>query len=299
MSPFSAKRNIELMQQNKILLNEVSRLKQKVLFDDYSTYHPKKRHSLSHSAIRKVLDSFYQVNSSSVEKTLLEFCTFKNYFHDIPLYPDGNNLLTPCWINTWLPAGDGISLYAYTALNKPRYYVECGSGASTKFVRKAIEDHKLATKIISIDPYPRAEIDNICDSIYRMPLEDMNIDFFAELSAQDLLFIDNSHRAFQNSDVTVFFTEVMPVLPTGLLFGVHDILLPDDYPEEWKNRFFNEQYLLCCYLLGGSEAFSIELPMSYLANYTKCMHNLNEIWGEHTPMDTVQKYGGAFWMRKK
>ena len=33
---------------------------------------------------------------------------------------------------------------------------------------------------------------------------------------------------------------------------MHDILLPFDYPAEWADRFFNEQYLLASYLLGGA-----------------------------------------------
>ena len=64
------------------------------------------------------------------------------------------------------------------------------------------------------------------------------------LSAGDMVFIDNSHRAFQNSDVTVFFTEVLPALPAGVAYGIHDIFLPDDYPAGWSDRFYNEQYLL-------------------------------------------------------
>jgi hypothetical protein len=58
-----------------------------------------------------------------------------------------------------------------TKLN-PKRYIEVGSGNSTKYVRRAISDHGLRTKIISIDPHPRAVIDTICDEVIRERLED-------------------------------------------------------------------------------------------------------------------------------
>ena len=38
-----------------------------------------------------------------------------------------------------------------------------------------------------------------------------------------------------NSDVTVFFCEILSVLPKGLVFGFHDIYLPFDYPDIWSD----------------------------------------------------------------
>ena len=112
------------------------------------------------------------------------------------------------------------------------------------FARQAIRDNALRTKIISIDPFPRANIEALCDEIIRLPCEYVPSDFFDSLASDDILFVDNSHRAFPNSDVTVFFTEILPNLPKGLIYGLHDIFLPWDYPDEWRERFYNEQYLL-------------------------------------------------------
>ena len=44
--------------------------------------------------------------------------------------------------------------------------MQIGSGNSTKIARKAINDQKLKTKITSIDPHPRIEIDLICITAY-------------------------------------------------------------------------------------------------------------------------------------
>src|ERR1019366_3993414 len=106
--------------------------------------------------------------------------------------------------------------------------VEIGSGNSTKFVARAIADHGLETKIISIDPQPRAEIDSLCNEVMRKPLEKCNLDIFGTLGESDIVFADNSHQSFMNSDVTVFFCEVLPMLARGVTVGIHDIFLPQD-----------------------------------------------------------------------
>src|SRR4029453_9997100 len=104
---------------------------------------------------------------------------------------------------------------------KPNLLIEVGSGYSTRFARAAIQANSPATRLISIDPSPRAEISLLCDESIKTPLEDVNQGVFARLQSGDILFIDNSHRAFQNSDVTVFFVEILPNLPKGCVLHIH------------------------------------------------------------------------------
>lgn len=193
---------------------------------------------------------------------LREFQRFAPYLTAIKEEAPDSSL--PSWKNDWIPALDAISLYCFTAITKPRLYFEIGSGVSTTFVRQSISDHDLPSRIISIDPFPRSEIDRICDEVIRNPVEDVDLRVFDQLVAGDMLFCDNSHRSFQNSDVTVFFTEILPRLKAGVMVGVHDIFLPHDYPSEWSKRFYNEQYLLACWLLGG-DRLKIELPSYHCA----------------------------------
>lgn len=124
----------------------------------------------------------------------------------------------------------------------------------------------------------------------------MDPSYFSILEEGDLFFIDNSHRSFQNSDVTVFFTEILPRLKPGVTVGIHDIFLPFDYPNEWSDRFYNEQYLLCCYLLGGMQKLQIELPLVYLYYCTDSMQQLETLWSDER-MQGVEKHGVAFWLR--
>jgi len=201
----------------------------------------------------------------------------------------------PYWTNGFIPPLDAVAIYGLLAIRNPRLFVEIGSGNSTKFARRSIRDHRLRTRIISIDPHPLTEIDRICDQVIRNPLQDIDLALFDDLTAEDIVFCDGSHRAFQNSDVTVFFCDVLPRLATGMTVGVHDIFLPEDYPEQWLGRFYNEQYLLSCYLMGG-DRLSVELPGYYCAADPELYGLLNGLWTRLNLPDVPYR-GSAFWLR--
>ena len=67
-----------------------------------------------------------------------------------------------------------------------------------------------------------------------------------------------------NSDVTVFFLQVLPQLPAGVLVGIHDVLWPEDYLPMWADFLWSEQYLVAAWLLGGGAGMEIELPAHYV-----------------------------------
>jgi hypothetical protein len=204
----------------------------------------------------------------------------------------------PVWINGWLPALDSMALYAFLARHNPKHYLEVGSGNSTKFARRAIADHRLQTRITSIDPHPRAEIDGICDRVIRTPVEAVALETFDILEAGDILFIDSSHRTFMNSDVTMLFLEVLPRLAPGVLVQVHDVTLPYDYPPEWSGRFYSEQYLLAAYLLAGGGALDVVLPCAFVSDDPELHGILSPIWNAKW-MTGVEAWGGSFWFRPR
>lgn len=205
--------------------------------------------------------------------------------------------IQPQWKQNWFPPLDGMSSYAMVAGKKPDLIIEIGSGNSTKFFGRSIRDHDLSTKIWSIDPKPRAEIDEICDRIFRCSLEDIDLNTFDSLKAGDILFFDGSHRSFQNSDVTVFFIDVLPRIPDNVFIGIHDIFWPYDYPERWVDRYYNEQYLLAAYML----AFGRHFPLVFSCSYS--WRNLQEKLVDALSSDVVAHVGavrgGCFWFEKK
>jgi hypothetical protein len=166
----------------------------------------------------------------------------------------------PFWNNIWFSCLDAASLVSFLLTRSPKSYLEIGSGHSTLFARHAIAWGKLPTKVVSVDPKPRAEIDALCDETIRRPLEQVPLDIFDRLNAGDILFFDGTHRVFTNSDTTAFFLDVIPRLRPGILVHIHDIFLPWDYPAEWNNRYYSEQYLLGAMLLCGAPPFKVVLP---------------------------------------
>jgi predicted O-methyltransferase YrrM len=227
--------------------------------------------------------------------TLRSFLRFQQQLLSIPVRSVGEESSDPCWINTWFEGLDIVALYSLVSLRRPAHYIEVGSGQSTRIVRKAIADHGLPTRIISLDPQPRAAIDAICDEVVRSRLEDCDLALFSRLKAGDMLFLDGSHRCFQNSDVVVFFLEVLPQLTPGVLVHVHDIWLPYDYPPEWSARYFSEQYLLGVYLLArAAEKLRIVLPNAFVSEDEELRHVLDELW-QRPELAAVVPHGVSFW----
>src|SRR5262245_47808439 len=165
----------------------------------------------------------------------------------IPVRSQGDSM-EPAWVNGFLPGLDAAALYGMLALTPPETYLEVGSGNSTRFARRAIRDHSLETRIVSIDPHPRVEIDSISDQVIRAPLEAVDLAPILALKPGDILFLDGSHRAFMNSDVTVAFLEILPRLQRGVRVQIHDICLPYDYPPGTEDFYYSEQYVLAAFL---------------------------------------------------
>jgi hypothetical protein len=236
------------------------------------------------------------VGTSRYQDWLHSFALLQDHFIAISA-TEPTDERQPYWTNPWLPPLDAIALTGIIGRRNPRRYVEVGSGNSTKYVRRAITDLKLRTKITSIDPHPRVVIDELCDEVIREGLENIDLSIFSDLGEEDVVFIDNSHRSFQNSDVTVFFTEGLPRLKSGCIYGIHDVFLPNDYPQEWLSRYYNEQYLLMTYLLGGAGGDEIILPVHFVQCSPALLKILDPIL-EHPALGGAPGVGGGFWLHK-
>ncbi len=144
---------------------------------------------------------------------------------------------------TWFPALDGAAAYAIVRRHRPRRIVEIGSGHSTRFLARAAADGALGAEIVCIDPQPRRSLEGLGVRHEARLLDDGDRPLFEALAADDVLFIDSSHVAMPGSDVDRLFLDVLPRLAPGVLVHVHDVLLPDPYPEAWAWRGYNEQLL--------------------------------------------------------
>ncbi len=190
-----------------------------------------------------------------------------------------------------------MALYAFLAMHDAARYVEIGSGVSTKFARLAIMNHGLRTQVISIDPAPRNRIDALSDQVVRAPFEEIDLRLLDQLQAGDILFIDSSHRSFQNSDVTIFFLEALPRVAPGVLFHMHDIYLPDDYIAGHVSRCWNEQYLLATALIFGGHQFETLFPCWFVSQQPDLAARKDQLL-RRGPLADLSIHGVSYWFQK-
>lgn len=258
---------------------------------DYPIF-PKVRYSIDRP--HPLLNELFVNNADAYHKYIAKFDFYIEKIAAISLVPA--NEFEPFWNNGWVERLDAVSLYCMPVINNANIYFEVGSGNSTKFVRKAVNDFGLKTQVISLDPHPRAEIDKLCDKIYRQPLEDFDTSIITDmLYPGDILMIDNSHRGFQNSDVTVFFLDILPKIRKGVLLYIDDIFLPYDYPEKWLKRFYNEQYFLANTILSG-DTVEVLLPSHYCERSPELKQQIDQLCSK---INTgIQGLSNGIWLKK-
>jgi len=260
--------------------------------EDYYPIHVRPRwgHGQSpHRPIEKLLTS----DLASFSSLLRDCLKYKDRFAAVP-YEQASPTL-PHWDNRWFSSLDGAALMYFVLSRAPRTYLEVGSGHSTKFVRSAIAADALSTRMISIDPHPRLEIDALCDEVARSPLEDIDLSIFDRVGPGDIVFFDGSHRVFTNSDTTTFFLDVLPRLKKGVLVHFHDIFWPDDYLPEWDGRLYSEQYLLGALLLGGSARYRVLLPNYFVSKNAATAPIIGQL-GIPVTYPGTAKPGNSFWI---
>jgi hypothetical protein len=158
----------------------------------------------------------------------------------------------PRWDQDWFPTLDAAVGYAMVRAARPRRLVEVGAGHSTRFYARAVADGGLATRIVALDPEPRADLDGLAIEMRRADAATAGDDVFDALGPGDVLAIDSSHILMPGTDVDRLLNRVLPGLLAGTLVHVHDIFLPDDYPADWAWRGYNEQLGVAPLLTGGA-----------------------------------------------
>lgn len=167
--------------------------------------------------------------------------------------------------NDYFGGFDAAVYYSLIRHLRPQRIIEIGGGYSTQIANQALARNEQGS-LTCIEPFPEERLTGaeLNAEIISKPVEDLDLEFFSGLKANDILFIDSSHTVKFGSDVCYELLQVLPSLAPGVWVHVHDIFFPHDYPVEWllKRRLaLNEQYLL-----EGFLAFNGEFRVA-LANY--------------------------------
>ncbi|WP_288901880.1 class I SAM-dependent methyltransferase [uncultured Sneathiella sp.] len=222
--------------------------------------------SLPNATARKsyrAIERFMAEREGDFAKRLENLTTYKDRFESFGTLPPPE----PRFEQDWFPRLDAAIAYAMVREEKPARIVEVGSGHSTRFMVRAIKDEALSTEFTAIDPAPRATIETLPIQVIRKTLHDAKNDSFANLAPGDILFIDSSHIAMPGSDVDRLFLDILPSLPAGVFIHIHDIFLPDDYPDSWDWRGYNEQQITAPLFLGGG--YELIFSSAYVASRMK------------------------------
>lgn len=197
---------------------------------------------------------------------------------------------------------DGEMLYSMIRFFTPQTIIEIGSGFSTRLIARALqknaEGRSSHPKFISIEPYPDPIIKKGISGSHLLiekQVQDVPVDFFKQLCANDILFIDSSHVLKIGSDVQYEILEILPRLQKGVIIHIHDIFLPAEYKKEWvlkKYRFWNEQYLLQAFL-SGNTSFKVLWGGSFI--HLKYPEKLQHAFPSY---QKEIHWPGSFWIQK-
>jgi hypothetical protein len=200
---------------------------------------------------------------------------------------------TPRLDQDWFPTLDAAAAYTIVRRTRPRRIVEVGSGHSTRFLARAIADGGLATVLTCIDPAPRATLDGLAVDWLPRLVQDAPQSCFTGLREGDVLFIDSSHVLMPGSDVDRLLNHVLPVLAPGTIVHVHDIFLPDPYPESWAWRGYNEQSAVAAMLQGGA------YEMLFASHYVVSRHGDRLARGAFAGLaDSASAFASSLWLQK-
>jgi predicted O-methyltransferase YrrM len=196
-------------------------------------------------------------------------------------------------------AFDAIMLYGMLREARPRRIVEIGSGFSSAAMLD-LDELVLggSVEFTFIDPEMKRlrellrEGDASRATLIERRVQEVPLDAFEALGANDVLFIDSSHVSKIGSDVNRIFFDILPSLAPGVLIHFHDIANNFEYPREWleNGRAWNEQYLLRAFLMYNA-AFRVELFSSWLHETRKAFLR------DRMPLCS-NVGGGQIWLRK-
>jgi len=167
----------------------------------------------------------------------------------------------PFFENGMIPIEDDFLIFAMIMHFAPSKIVEIGSGFSTKTAHTALNalpgDNR---SITCIEPF-RYSVINVDQEgkypvqIIKKLVQEVDDEVFLSLQSGDILFIDSSHVIQPFGDTILELIFILPRLADGVIVHIHDICLPENYPEVWLNDAsksqYTEQYMLGAFLYGN------------------------------------------------
>ncbi len=199
---------------------------------------------------------------------------FSNYYSDL-LFPSTARGATRYYYrNTLFSYGDAFTLYSFIRHYEPAKVIEIGGGFSSAVMLDANElllNNKV--RFTFIEPRPERLLslltpeDKHKNTILKRDVQNVPLEVFRDLSANDILFIDTSHIVKVGSEVGYIVFNILPELRPGVIIHFHDIYWPFENRKDWvleQGWPWNEVYLLRAFLQ-FNDAFEIMYFNSFIA----------------------------------
>jgi hypothetical protein len=194
---------------------------------------------------------------------------------------------------------DAVVLYCFLSHFRPRRVLEIGSGFSSALMLDLQQSLFRDLQLTFVEPYPRTlkrlmrQPDWNCCQVIEQTAQEVSLELFCCLEANDVLFVDSSHVLKIGSDLSRIFFSVLPTLRSGVLIHIHDMFWPFEYPKNViaEGRNWNEIYLVRSFLQ-HNDAFEI----LFFSSYLEIMHR-SEL--EKNLKDYSEYTGNSLWLRKK
>jgi hypothetical protein len=227
---------------------------------------------------------------------------FRSEYSEFPLL-EPTGMYPFCLKRGMFGSVDAEMLYSLVRNIRPRKMIEIGSGSSTVISslamgRNKAEDPNYQCQFVAIEPNPRSDLKRQCPNLTTLiqrQVQQVPLEEFTSLAANDILFIDSSHVSKVGSDVNYEMLQIIPRLAPGVFVHLHDIFLPFEYPRKWHLEwriFFNEQYLLRAFL-----TFNSSFRVVWAGSYMHWRHpgRLSQAFPAYEPSSTLP---GSFWMQR-
>lgn len=196
-------------------------------------------------------------------------------------------------------SGDAEFLYQMVRAMRPKRFIEIGSGQSTLIVRRAIQKNREESagyecRHVCIEPFEAPWLEKLGVTVLRKRVEEVHGAVFAELEANDFLFVDSSHVIRPQGDVLSEYLRIIPSVRPGVIVHIHDIFSPREYLHEWlaeRMWLWNEQYLL--------EALLIDNPSWRIIGALNLLrHRHFDALRRVCPYLTADREPGSFYMQR-
>lgn len=200
---------------------------------------------------------------------------------------------------------DAIFLYLMMRRYKPKRIIEVGSGYSSAIM---LDTNDLFFKgddiqFTFIEPNPQDRLNGLINesdrnncTIYIDKVQEVDLNVYLNLQANDILFIDSSHVSKAGSDFNFIMFQILPILKSGVIIHFHDVFYPFEYPKDWlkvERFYWNECYLLRAFLMNNNDY--------KLLFFNSAAHEFHKDYFEEKMPEVLidHQHCGAIWIQKK